>query len=107
MYRDWTFVDDVVSGIVAAVDKRLGYEIINIGRGEPVLVADFVKAFEKLTDKRAPVISEPMMKADVAYTFANVDKARALLGYDPKVSVQEGVQRFYAWYRNAVGEPAA
>jgi UDP-glucuronate 4-epimerase len=107
MYRDWTFVDDIVSGIVAAVDKRLGYEVINIGRGEPVLLADFVKSLEVLAGKKAPLVSEPMMRADVAYTYANIDKARALLGYAPTVSVEDGVRRFYEWYKGAVGDPGA
>lgn len=106
MHRDWTFVDDIVSGVVAAVDKRLGYEVINIGRGEPVLVADFVKSLEALAGKKAPLVSEPMMRADVAYTYANIDKAKALLGYQPSVSVAEGVRRFYEWYKSAVGDPA-
>ena len=106
MYRDWTFVGDIVSGVVAAVDHRLGYEVINIGRGEPVLVLDFVKSLEKLAGKRAPLSSEPMMRADVSYTFANIDKAKKLLGYDPTVSVEEGVQRFYDWFKVAVGDPA-
>jgi len=106
MYRDWTFVADIVSGVVAAMDRRLGYEVINIGRGEPVLVVDFVKSLEKLAGKQAPLTSEPMMKADVSYTFANIDKARKLLDYDPKVSVEEGVKHFYDWFRAAVGDPA-
>ncbi len=106
MYRDWTFVDDIVSGVVAAVDKRLGYEVINIGRGEPVLLADFVKSLEALAGKKAPLVSEPMMRADVAYTYANIDKARELLGYAPTVSVEDGVRRFYEWYKAAVGDPA-
>jgi UDP-glucuronate 4-epimerase len=106
MYRDWTFVGDIVSGVVAAVDRRLGYEVINIGRGEPVLVVDFVKALEELAGKRAPLTSEPMMKADVSYTFANIDKAKRLLAYDPKVSVEEGVRHFYEWFKVAVGNPA-
>jgi UDP-glucuronate 4-epimerase len=105
MYRDWTFVDDIVSGVVAAVDKRLGYEVINIGRGEPVLLSDFVKSLEELAGKKAPLVSEPMMRADVAYTYANIDKAKALLGYAPTVSVQDGVRRFYEWYKAAVGNP--
>ncbi|HWZ89778.1 MAG TPA: SDR family NAD(P)-dependent oxidoreductase [Polyangiaceae bacterium] len=107
MYRDWTFVDDIVSGIVAAVDRRLGYEVINIGRGEPVLVVDFVKSLEKLVGKQAPLTSEPMMRADVSYTFANIDKAKKLLDYNPTISVEEGVKRFYDWFKVAVGDPAA
>jgi UDP-glucuronate 4-epimerase len=107
MYRDWTFVSDIVSGVVSAVDRRLGYEIINIGRGEPALVMDFVRTAEKLAGKQAPLSTEPMMKADVSYTFANIDKARKLLDYQPQVSVEEGVRRFYDWFKSAVGDPAA
>jgi len=107
MHRDWTFVGDVVSGVVAALDKRLGYEVINIGRGEPVLVADYIKSIEQLTGKKAPFKSEPMMKADVDFTFANIDKAKSLLGYAPLISVEEGVRRSYEWYKDAVGDPGA
>ncbi|HEY2406956.1 MAG TPA: NAD-dependent epimerase/dehydratase family protein [Polyangiaceae bacterium] len=105
MYRDWTYVGDIVSGIVGALDTRLGYEIINLGRGEPVLLADFVKTMEALAGKSAPYTTEPMMKADVNYTYANIDKAKRLIGYDPKLSVAEGTQRFYEWYCRAVGRP--
>ncbi|HKO51788.1 MAG TPA: GDP-mannose 4,6-dehydratase [Polyangiaceae bacterium] len=107
MHRDWTFVGDVVSGVVAALDTRLGYEVINIGRGEPVLVADYIASIEQLAAKKAPFKSEPMMKADVDFTFANIDKAKALLGYVPRISVQEGVRSSYEWYRSAVGDPPA
>jgi len=105
MHRDWTFVGDVVSGIVAALDKRLGYEVINIGRGEPVLVADYIKSIEQLAGKSVPFKTEPMMKADVDFTFANIDKAKTLLGYAPRISVEEGVRHSYEWYRNAVVDP--
>jgi UDP-glucuronate 4-epimerase len=106
MHRDWTFVDDVVSGVVAALDKRLGYEVINVGRGEPVLVADYIKSIEQLAGKKVPFKNEPMMRADVDFTFANIDKARSLLGYDPCVSVEEGVRHSYEWYVRAVGDAA-
>lgn len=106
MHRDWTFVSDIVQGIVAATDRRLGYEVINIGRGEPVLLADFVRSIEALAGGTAPVTSEPMMRADVSYTYADISKARKLLGYEPKVSVQDGVERFFDWYCSAVGKPA-
>lgn len=107
MHRDWTFVTDIVQGVMAATDRRLGYEIINIGRGEPVLLADFVRSIEALAGRSAPVKSEPMMKADVSYTYANIDKAKQLLGYAPQVSVADGVKRFFDWYCSNVGLPAS
>lgn len=103
MHRDWTFVTDIVSGIVAASERRLGFEIINLGRGEPVLLADFVSSLEALAGRKARLVPAPMMDADVAYTYADISKARRLLGYSPTVSVTEGVRRFFEWYVENVG----
>lgn len=102
MHRDWTFVSDIADGVVRAADRRIGYEIVNLGRGEPVLVAEFVDQLQALVGKRAKLVPAPMADADVAFTFADVSKARRLLGYEPKVSVAEGVASFWAWYREHV-----
>ncbi len=102
MYRDWTYVEDIVSGLVSAVDHPLGYEILNLGRGEPVLLTDFVKGIEHLAGGVAHLTSTPMMDADIAYTFADISKTRQLLQYDPQISVPEGVSRFWQWYQTAV-----
>ncbi len=102
MHRDWTYIDDIVSGIVAAAQRPLGFEIINLGRGEPVLLADFVRTIEGLAGKQAHLTPAPMPDADVPYTFADVSKARALLGYDPQTSVAEGVAQLWKWYESRV-----
>jgi len=102
MYRDWTYVDDIVSGILAALDRPLGYEIINLGCGEPVLLGDFVRLLEGLAGRRANLTVQPKPIADIDYTYADITKARTLLGYEPQTSVQEGVARFWAWYRHEV-----
>jgi UDP-glucuronate 4-epimerase len=102
MHRDWTYVEDIAAGIVAAADRPLGYEVINLGRGEPILLADFVALIEEQAGRRANLVPAPMMDADIAYTYADISKARRLLRYDPAVSVQEGVARFWNWYRQAV-----
>jgi len=102
MYRDWTYIDDIVAGIVAAADRSLGYEIINLGRGEPVLLAEFVQQLARLVGREVTLSAAPMPAADVAYTYADISKARALLGFAPHVSVDEGVERFWRWYRVAV-----
>jgi UDP-glucuronate 4-epimerase len=104
MLRDWTFVSDTVAGVVSATDKRLGYEVINLGRGEPVLVSDFIRTFEKMTGRKLAIRAEPRPEADVERTHANTDKARRLLGYEPRVSVTEGAERFLAWYERAIGK---
>jgi UDP-glucuronate 4-epimerase len=98
MYRDWTYVDDIVDGVVRAVDRRLGYEIINLGRGAPVKLSDFVATLELLARKKPRLVAAPMIDADVSSTCADIQKARRLLGYAPQVSVQTGVERFYEWY---------
>ncbi|HQU27854.1 MAG: SDR family NAD(P)-dependent oxidoreductase [Nitrospira sp.] len=102
MHRDWTYVEDIVAGLVRAVDRPLGYEILNLGRGEPVLLADFVKGIECLAGRKAHLVPAPMLDADIAYTFADISKTQKLLGYAPKVSVPEGVDRFWKWYQTAI-----
>lgn len=102
MHRDWTYVEDIVRGLVAAVDHPMGYEILNLGRGEPVLLMDFVKGIEDLVGRSAHLIPAPMLDADIAYTFADISKTRTLLGYDPKTSVPEGVAKFWNWYQVAI-----
>jgi UDP-glucuronate 4-epimerase len=107
MHRDWTFIDDIVSGLVAASDRRLGYEVINLGRGEPVLLADFVETLEYVAGRKAKLDNTPMLPSDVKYTYASIDKAQRLLGYSPKISFEEGIQRFYSWYSDHVLKPGS
>lgn len=102
MHRDWTYVEDNVKGVVAALDRPLGYEIINLGRGEPVLLADFVAMIEELTGGDANLAPSPMLAADVKYTCADISKARRLLDYNPQIPVLEGVSRFWHWYRDEI-----
>lgn len=98
MYRDWTYVADTVAGVVAALDRPLGYEIINLGRGEPTLLRDFVTMIETLAGRKANLVDRPKPAADFVRNQADITKARQLLGYDPKVTVPEGVRRFWEWY---------
>ena len=105
MHRDWTFVSDVVQGVVSAVDKPFGYEVINLGRGESVSLAEFVQIIEECVGQKAKVVPAPMAEADIVSTCADISKARALLDYDPQCSVREGVKMFWAWYRkNVLGQ---
>ena len=102
MKRDWTYIDDIVAGVVAAIDRPMGYEIVNLGRGEPVLMVDFVKIVEKLVGKRA-ILSTPLAPpSEPKITFADVSKARRLLGYAPQTAVGDGLARMWDWYRREV-----
>lgn len=98
MYRDWTFVDDITNGAMAAVDRPLGYEVINLGRGEPTRLKEFVGLIEDLAGQKANLVDKPKPAADVVSTYADISKAVELLGYAPKVSVSEGVEAFWNWY---------
>jgi UDP-glucuronate 4-epimerase len=98
MWRDWTFVDDITDGVVAALERPLGYEIINIGRGEPTLLKDFVEMIESLAGQKANVVHKPKLAADFVRNQADISKARSLLDYNPQVSVPEGVKAFWEWY---------
>ncbi len=102
MHRDWTYVDDIVAGVVAAVERPMGYEVLNLGRGEPVLLKDFVEGMEALSGQPANLVPKPMMDADMQYTYADIGKAERLLGYEPKISVAEGIDLFWQWYHEAV-----
>jgi UDP-glucuronate 4-epimerase len=97
--RDWTYVGDIAEGVIAAVDRPLGYEIFNIGRGEPVLLSDFVSLFEEMTGGKALLQDTPMPATDMRETHASIQKAQRLLGYAPKTSVRDGVARLCEWYR--------
>jgi UDP-glucuronate 4-epimerase len=102
MHRDWTYVDDIVQGVLAAADKPLGYEILNLGRGQPTLLADFVRLIEKQAGRKASLVSSPMPPADIEYTYASIDRAHDLLGYSPTVTVEQGVEAFWRWYQDGV-----
>lgn len=102
MHRDWTYVGDIAAGVVAAADHQLGYEMINLGRGEPVRMADFVEKIEALIGKRAIMTTPPAPASEPPITYADVSKARELLGYEPKVSVDEGLRCLWEWYREEV-----
>lgn len=100
MKRDWTFVDDIVQGVRLAMEKPLGYEIINLGRGEPVLMADFVTVIEELIGKKAVLETPPAPASEPAITFANIDKAQRLLGYQPTTDVRTGLSKLWDWYQS-------
>ena len=97
--RDYTFVLDIVGGIEAAMTYDLpGYDIINLGRGEPVLLSEMVQAIERHLGKKATIVHKEMQIGDVPYTYANIDHARAVLGYNPATTFDQGVKAFVDWY---------
>jgi UDP-glucuronate 4-epimerase len=97
--RDYTYVDDIIDGVMASLSLASGFDIINLGGAETTQLRELVSLVEKALGKRAQIEWLPDQPGDVAVTFADVSKARRLLGYAPKVKVPEGVARFVEWYR--------
>ncbi|MDF1513159.1 MAG: GDP-mannose 4,6-dehydratase [Anaerolineae bacterium] len=99
MFRDWTYVGDIVQGIILALDHPLGYDRINLGRGMPIRMADFVALIENLVGKKAVMETPPAPASEPVITYADIRKAQKLLGYEPSISVEEGMTRFWQWYK--------
>ncbi|MGD0540552.1 MAG: NAD-dependent epimerase/dehydratase family protein [Tepidisphaeraceae bacterium] len=97
--RDWTFIDDIVAGFIAALDKGLEYEIINLGCSQPVENLQFVQILEELVGRKANIVDTPTPLSEPLISFADIGKARQMLGYEPKVNVREGLARFVQWMR--------
>jgi UDP-glucuronate 4-epimerase len=97
--RDWTYIDDTVDGILSALQRPLGYEIINLGVGSPVSMTEFLSVIQNLTGKTIRVEAVPTPLSDPPITFCNNQKARELLGFAPKISVQEGLAKTWEWLK--------
>lgn len=95
--RDFTYVEDVAAGTVAAL-RPLGYEVINLGSDQPIVLLDAVRLVEELTGREARIEYQPRHPADVLATWANIDKARRLLEWQPATPFREGVSRLVQWY---------
>ena len=97
--RDWTYIADTVEGVLAALDRPLGYEVINLGCGAPISLIDFVEIIESCAGKHINTVSVPTPPSDPPITYCDNSKARELLGFAPRVSVREGLGRTWEWYR--------
>lgn len=98
--RDYTFVDDVVDGIVKAVDAELDFEIINLGNNHPVNLRDFIKTLQETIGKKVKIIEKPLPPGDAPKTWANIDKAKKLLLWKPKTKLRDGLTRYVEWLRH-------
>jgi UDP-glucuronate 4-epimerase len=97
--RDYTYVDEIVDGLAAAVDRCMGYQIINLGSEKPIPLDEMIRTIEAVTGRTAIIEPRPRQPGDVDRTFADVSKARRLLDYQPSLPFREGVERFVAWWR--------
>jgi UDP-glucuronate 4-epimerase len=105
--RDYTYIDDIVDGVVAALDLAPRFEIINLGGAETTRLADLVQWISEELEVEPRIDYLPDQPGDVPITHADVGKAGRLLGYSPKVSIRDGLGRFVRWYKDQVpDEPA-
>jgi UDP-glucuronate 4-epimerase len=104
--RDYTYVDDIVDGVVAALDHCSGYEIYNLGESATTSLSELVDALAKAIGKPAILDRQPNQPGDVPLTCADVSKARARLGYEPRTPVAVGLARYVAWYRQQLAGAA-
>jgi UDP-glucuronate 4-epimerase len=98
--RDYTYISDIIDGVMAAVDRTSGYEIINLGNSKTVELRRLVSLIETNLGKTAIVRRLSPQPGDVHITFADVSKAQRLLGYDPKVDIEMGIKSFVRWYKS-------
>jgi len=97
--RDYTYIDDIVSGVVAALDTPRDFEVYNLGNGSPVLLSKMISIIEKATGKRAVINTLPQQAGDVDMTNADISKASALLGYEPSTPLEEGLVKTVEWFQ--------
>jgi UDP-glucuronate 4-epimerase len=97
--RDYTYIDDIVDGVVATLDLAPGFEILNLGGADTTALIDLVHWLAEELAVEPRIDFQPEQPGDVPITYADVAKAGRLLGYEPKVAIREGLERFVAWYR--------
>lgn len=102
--RDYTYIDDIVDGTLRALDRARGYAVYNLGESRTISLAELVAAIGRACGVEPVLERLPMQPGDVLVTYADVSKARAELGYEPRTELADGLARFVAWYR-ARGEP--
>ena len=99
--RDYTFIDDIIGGVRAAIDyDQSDYEVINLGESRTVELRELISLIEHELGQSARIDRQPLQPGDVPQTFADITKARRLLGYNPKTQIEEGIHRFVEWFRS-------
>jgi UDP-glucuronate 4-epimerase len=98
--RDYTYIDDIIAGVRAAMDyDQSNYEVINLGESRTVELRELISLLEQALGQTAEIDRQPLQPGDVPQTFADISKARALLGYDPQTQIEAGIEKFVEWFR--------
>ncbi len=97
--RDYTYVDDIINGVVAAIDRCSGFEVYNLGNSRPTVLSKLISVIEQALGKTAQIVQMPMQPGDVHVTYADVSKARRMLAFNPDTPIEEGIRRYVEWFR--------
>ena len=98
MERDFTYVDDIVQGVLASLDNPFKYEVFNLGNNRPIQLTYFIDLIEEYLGKRSERILMPLQSGDVLRTCADIEHSKEKLGYDPKIPIEVGVKKFIDWH---------
>jgi UDP-glucuronate 4-epimerase len=101
--RDYTYYTDAIDGVIASIDRDLGFQIINLGESRTTRLSNLVQLIEKALGKKAILSKQPEQPGDMKATCADISKAVNLLGYSPSTTIEEGIERFVAWYKSVKG----
>ncbi len=99
--RDYTYVTDTLEGIIACTKKEFGFEIFKLGESETTKLSHLIELLEGALGKKAVIDRQPMQPGDVPITFADISKARAMLGYSPQVKIAQGIKLFADWFKKS------
>jgi UDP-glucuronate 4-epimerase len=100
--RDYTYIDDIVDGIIASASLDCNFEIINLGNSRPINILDVISLIEKYSERKVEIKYLPVQAGDVDITCADISKAEKLLGYSPKVDLETGIKKFVKWYKDCL-----
>jgi len=103
--RDYTYIDDIVGGVIACTERSLGYDVFNLGESQTVALSRLIELLELALGKKAVIDRQPLQPGDVPITFADVTKARERLDYRPTTKIEQGIPKFVEWFRK-VNNPA-
>ena len=100
--RDYTYIDDIISGVSAAIDyDATMHEVINLGESETTELSRLIELLEDALGRKAIIDRQPMQPGDVPITYADISKARKLLGYDPQTKIEQGIPKFVEWFKSS------
>ena len=98
--RDYTYIDDIVNGVISSIDyNKSQFEILNLGNNYSISLKELINTIEEVTGKKATIEQLPEQSGDVSKTFADISKAKELLQYNPQTKLEEGIKKFYNWFK--------